>query len=193
MKDFFSFLPAVTYPLDDNVKKVVDITVTAIITQYKINSTTVIWKKEINDGDTPQILSAEVYSDPSHYWTIMYMNNVINPYTDWYMTQTQLDMYIKKKYGLDKYDKLRHLEWYNDSDETYHEMDDIETAEFMPELIKKQNGDSTHRFPHNARAVTNVYWETRKNAQRKFIQIISPHYINKFIELFDQTINRYES
>lgn len=185
MKDFFAYFPTTEYALDEHKKKVVDITVTAIVMRYKIDSSVVLWKKEVQDGDTPVSLSRDIYSDPAYYWTILYINNIINPYTDWYMTQTQLETYVKRKYGSD-FDKIKHLEWYDSVKDESIIMDDVDRAIQEPKL-------GTIEFPHNARAVTNVAWERRLNMERKFIQVISPQYIVKFEDMFNNAMNGFDA
>lgn len=54
---------------------------------------------EIEEGDTPEIIAEKVYGDSGAGWIIVYANQILDPQFDWPLTDKQLQVYIKNKYG----------------------------------------------------------------------------------------------
>lgn len=180
MIDFFSGFPSVPYSQDGFYKEAANIAIGEVMVHNKIDSSYILWKKELFDDDTPVSVSDEVYHDTQYYWTILYVNNIINPYTDWYMSQSEHEDYVQRKYG-DKY-ALHHFERRELNKDPVN-LDDIETAY---ELAKWQSHQpqSLYIFP-----VTNLDYERNINDARRTITIISPKFIGEFAEEFRKIVS----
>ncbi len=55
-------------------------------------------KYYINDGETPDIISAKTYNKSDYHWCILLANNITNMYTQWPKTSQQLEDHLVKKY-----------------------------------------------------------------------------------------------
>ena len=53
----------------------------------------------IKDGERADIVSYNVYGDPTLDWVIYLINNVVDPYKDWPMTDHDFTRYMEKKYN----------------------------------------------------------------------------------------------
>lgn len=179
MIDFFSHFPAVAYDVDGFHKKAANIAIGEILVHNKIDTSYILWKRELFDGDTPVSVSDNVYGDTQFYWTILYINNIINPYTDWYMSQSEHELYVARKYE-DKHG-LHHFE--RRIGEEIAIVDDVEHA---IELNKWKNHlpQGLYIFP-----VTNLEYERALNDLRRTITIISPKFINEFAEEFRKAVS----
>ena len=63
----------------------------------------------IKDWESPENIAYKLYGSCDYAWIILLANNIINPYTDWLLTNDELDEYISNKYG-DKASDIHHYE-----------------------------------------------------------------------------------
>jgi len=54
---------------------------------------------EIKEGERPDTIAHEYYGDARYAWLVYLSNEIYDPYYDWYLSQTDFDKYIAKKYG----------------------------------------------------------------------------------------------
>ena len=52
----------------------------------------------LTDGDTPENISHRLYDTPSFFWVVLMVNDAINPYYDFSLSNVSLENYTKKKY-----------------------------------------------------------------------------------------------
>lgn len=52
----------------------------------------------INDSDRPEYLAYRLYGSVEYFWVLLVCNNIINPYSEWIMSQESLYEYCKQKY-----------------------------------------------------------------------------------------------
>lgn len=52
----------------------------------------------IINEQTPEELSDELYGDVQYYWTLLYINKIINPFTDWVIPSELMEEYVVAKY-----------------------------------------------------------------------------------------------
>ena len=58
----------------------------------------------VKNGARPEQVSYEVYGDERYYWVVLQVNDIVDYYNEWPMSNYELDEYIKGKYG---YPRLR--------------------------------------------------------------------------------------
>jgi hypothetical protein len=63
------------------------------------NESTVFYKYQISDGDTPEILASKYYGNSNRHWIILLANNITDPTYDWPLTYTNFSSYVENKYG----------------------------------------------------------------------------------------------
>jgi hypothetical protein len=56
-------------------------------------------KYKIKGNDRPDNVAYEIYNDSSLDWVILLANNIVNIQTEWPLTQTSFDTYLRTKYG----------------------------------------------------------------------------------------------
>ena len=54
---------------------------------------------ELKDGERIEHVSFELYRNVEFYWTILLINDVIDPYHDWLMSAEDLRNFVIQKYG----------------------------------------------------------------------------------------------
>lgn len=63
------------------------------------NESTVFYKYQVSDGDTPEILASKYYGNSNRHWIILLANNITDPTYDWPLTYSNFSSYVENKYG----------------------------------------------------------------------------------------------
>jgi len=56
------------------------------------------YTEDLNDAERPDQLAAREYNQPTLHWMTMLVNDVVNPYHDWVMTDKTLENFVTTKY-----------------------------------------------------------------------------------------------
>lgn len=110
---YFSKFPYLLYTLDDGktYQLTTDIFRRSAFINNVIQNISFYDEYDVQDGETPEIISDKFYGNSSYHWIIMMANNVIDPVLDWPMTYNQL-----VKYSEEKYDNIYAVHHYEDAD-----------------------------------------------------------------------------
>ena len=63
------------------------------------NNTSSFYDYVIKDDLRPDQVAGLYYDDPNLVWLIFLMNNIIDPYYDWPLTDAQFDLFMETEYG----------------------------------------------------------------------------------------------
>jgi hypothetical protein len=101
MARYFNFFPKTLY-VKPNESVDADL-VTNIVSRFGFESsfkdnTSIFYKYEIRDGDTPEIIAGKIYGDPEKHWIILNYNDIIDSNYDWPLEQRTLIKFIDEKY-----------------------------------------------------------------------------------------------
>jgi hypothetical protein len=61
-------------------------------------NSSLFYKYEMRDGDTPEIIASKYYDDPYRYWLFLYSNNIMDPQWDLVLSTKLFDVYLESKY-----------------------------------------------------------------------------------------------
>lgn len=171
---FFTYQGSTQYPIDSDTYKMTDITNTAIISNF---NNSILQSVSVN-GRSPEQMADDIYGDSSLFWTILYINNVVDPFIDWYMTDSQLYSYCIRIYGESNIYKTRYFK-------------NISTGEYI-------SGDSASIFftmqsnnqdlPEYITAITNYNHEELKNIKKSQVKIIPKSYISRFVDDYKKAL-----
>lgn len=103
----------------------------------------------IKDWESPENIAYKLYGSCEYVWVILLCNDIINPFTDWLLTNEELEELIAQKYG-DKANAVHH-----------YELNGIVYTEKMP----------------NAIVVTNAQYEYDKNEKKRKIKVLPANVI----------------
>lgn len=123
------------------------------------NTTEVFVEYELMDGDRPEIIAHKVYGSVNYHWVVLLMNDIVNPYYDWVMSDTELEKFIDKQYGVVNRNALHH---YVDTD----------GEEITDEGNIVQLAGTRKYF------VSNLQNEIECNDAKRKIKILDPKYLN---------------
>jgi hypothetical protein len=91
-------LPRVRYITPQGFKEVSDITATFKVLPKVIEEGAYPINVAVPETDRPEVFAHRVYGDPKMHWVILNMNNMVNPYYDWVLSQQSFDNMMEEKY-----------------------------------------------------------------------------------------------
>ncbi len=116
---YFSKFPALYYPLPfaNGVKSVLcrNILRRCALAKDMANSDAIYIQYDIKDGERPEHIADRLYGDPELHWLILFANNIIDPYNEWYKSSSVFTEYVHKKYNsislffTDMSDKMKYI------------------------------------------------------------------------------------
>lgn len=101
MSTLFQKYPLLSYTSNGVTKPIVDITRRAIIVSKFKEESAAFVTYTIADGERPEDVSLKFYGTPNYHWIILAYNDIVDPYYDWPMSQTQLDAFLSIKFAQD--------------------------------------------------------------------------------------------
>jgi hypothetical protein len=157
------------------------------------------YEYELSYGETAESLSYKLYGSHDHWWILYAINNIIDPFYDWLMTDEEVDRYVELAYG----DKSNDIHHYADESQktfickTFGTIITAETEaqcvtlgglwEYDPEsiLTLSENNAEETLLP-----VTNHEHETNKNMTKLNIAVVPASHINQiYAELGAEVAN----
>lgn len=170
----FKYHKEVDYAIDGEIHRMTNLTKSNLI----LNRDKTLLQSIRVDSRTPEQIAHEIYGDAKLFWTILFVNNIIDPFTEWYMPVDQLYDFCKDKYGEDKmYDVIYFMDRSNKQvitgDDADRFFDMINNNQILPENI-----DGVTYFEH----------EQTINENRNVISIIPKANISKFVEMYKKVL-----
>ena len=175
---FFRKFGSIPYALDGYNKTVTNILTAALPRRSTVDETYIFQRYKVASGQTPEAVADELYQLPQDFWTILVINDIVNPYLDWPMSDEEVEIYTVKvhgdPYGIHHYTWLETGKWLDEVDEAFWRS---QPPEDLPELIHP---------------VTNLEHEINVNNEKRDIIVITPRYISQFIESFNKALEGKE-
>jgi hypothetical protein len=163
---YFEKFPQIVYSLDNGTTNFVitDIFRRVIAKTESLTTATAYDDYDIQDGDTPEIVSDKVYNTVDLYWTILIANQILDPRWDWPVASNALSQYITDKYGVGNENGIHH---YVNTD-----------------------GDIVHSSYAGVKSsVTNTMYEDGLNEAKRRISLIKPQHLQQFLSSFSGLLN----
>ena len=101
MAHYFKYFPTTEYDIDKSNSNLLltDVTKRFTIKDTLTNRGAIYYKYQVKDSDRPDIVAEKLYGDGTLDWIILLINDIVDPYYDWPLTQSNLEKFIAKKYG----------------------------------------------------------------------------------------------
>lgn len=178
---YFQYFDTVVYDQDGIVQEAVNIVQAVQPANLNLSDFYIFQKYQIQSGEIPESVSQKLYKTTDHFWTLLVINNIVNPYLDWPMSDDQVELYTAKKYGAGNEYNVNHYEWTGtDSHKAGMPLDSIDSAAAgagtLPGLGSKYV------------AFTNLAWENLVNQGKKAIIVINPLVIANFVEAYNNAL-----
>lgn len=100
---YFSKFPLVKYPIKDGdtfrFAYARNLLRRVVLSDGLKSSDSAFIEYNIKDGERPEHIAEKLYGDPTFHWLVLLTNDIIDPYYDWYKSESALQDFIQKKYG----------------------------------------------------------------------------------------------
>lgn len=134
----------------------------------------------VKDGERPDTIAMDFYSDPGLDWIIMIINNIKNLYNDWPMTQPVFINYLNAQY--DDYKSIHH---YETVEQKYNGEIILPGGLEVGEAYRFVTPDGNTLTAEESRGpVDNYVYELRKNDKKREILVLRPALVDEFVEIF---------
>lgn len=162
---YFTNFPPIIHSINDSLnvdksqhliqKLLVDITVNVRIRKEVFRDITLFEEYDIQDGETPDIISHKLYGTSQYHWVVMLANDMYNYALDFPMHNDVLEKYVIDKYSLDHVYDVHHWEL---------------------------NGLIVNPYTPGSTPISNIAYETRQNDLKRRIKIIHPSLIDNLVK-----------
>lgn len=96
---YFNEFPYIRYEFpDSNIRLIKNLSIRPAVVDDFFDERSNFETYTIQDGDTPETLSYDIFGEVDLHWAIMLPNNILNLYNDWPKTTNQFDKYLIAKY-----------------------------------------------------------------------------------------------
>ena len=154
--EYFSSFPQIVYN-SDTIK---NITVRLDFLNRIKNNAALFQYFILQTGQRPEDIAYAYYGDPNLYWIVLWMNDVVDPYYGWLLTDTQVYNYALQKY--------------TDIGATHHYEASTNAKLPIGTIV-----DQYYLFPKVA--ITNLAYEQAENEKKRKIKILQGTYINQVL------------
>lgn len=164
--------PSINYGFGKNDhKELVNFCVGILVERLNISNKLLFRPYNVQETDTPEIIANEVYEDPEYWWTILLVNDIINPFSQWIRPTTILSNSIVGD------DVLHFL-----NVDTGYICDDIDDKQFREWMATGVT------LPEHINAIRKSTWESDQNNKRFKINLINPDYIEVFVDEYEHAL-----
>lgn len=173
---FFRKFKTIPYELDGYSKEAMNIITASVVKHFNVDKSFVYQRYVVQAGASPESLAYDLYGDADKYWTILFVNGIVDPFVDWPMEPDVLEKWVEAKYGdVNKIIDFR----------------DVTTGDLLDDVAKKDMFDlieDGQPIPNNISPITALAHEMEINQRKGEIVVIVPRYINNFIDMFNRSI-----
>lgn len=179
---YFSYFPRIYYNFNVGGKEslitVKDIALNVRVRKEVLENITLYDEYDIEDGETPDIISERLYGKPYYHWTILLVNQRYDHLRDFPMKQVDLERHVTEKYGEGhEYDQhvlngVLHFE--DELGIIRTKLDPIDFAVLFP-------GKDYDQHYLNLETISNYEHESRLNESKRRIKVLNPQIIDKTV------------
>lgn len=149
-----------------------------ILTEYK-SQVTIFNEITVRDGERPEDIATAFYNNPFYNWTVLVANDIVDVYSQWPRSITQLQDFINQKYDNPQATKHHVTTEVKDAkNNIIVEAGKVVASNYQ---VSYYNGTTTVTATPVV-SVSNEQFEFQENAKKARIQIIKPQIIEDFVE-----------
>ena len=149
-----------------------------ILIEYK-SQVTIFNEITVQDGERPEDVATAFYNNPFYNWTVLVANDIVDVYSQWPRSITQLQDFINQKYDNPQATKHHVTTEVKDAkNNIIVEAGKVVASNYQ---VSYYNGTTTVTATPVV-SVSNEQFEFEENAKKSRIQIIKPNIIEDFVE-----------
>ena len=177
---YFKNLPKIQYDIEGNgnLKLVPDI-FRRIKVRSKIRDNFMLFDKyDVENGESAEDVAYKIYGEASLHWVVLLTNDIINPYYEWPLGDYAFQQFVYDKYS--NPEQIHHYEVTQSSGTQKPEG----PGDYWSNKIEV-NSDYV-----GAEAVSNIEYERRLQDDKRQIKVLSPEYLQMFLNEYKKLIRR---
>ena len=128
-------------------------------------------------GDTPEMIAYKHFGSTDYFWIICLMNDVVDRFYDWPLTDQAFEEYVKQKY--ENPGAIHHYEKAQSSGATTQQ-----GPGNFDHVVEVNSTDA------DAQSVSNYEYELRLQDQKRQIKLLDKSYLNDFVAEFERLVQR---
>ena len=128
-------------------------------------------------GDTPEMIAYKHFGSTDYFWIICLMNDVVDRFYDWPLTDQAFEEYVKQKY--ENPGAIHHYEKVQSSGATTQQ-----GPGNFDHVVEVNSTDA------DAQSVSNYEYEQRLQDQKRQIKLLDKAYLNDFVAEFERLVQR---
>ena len=194
MSRYFNKFPTLFYPQGDNFKLAVDILRRVGFNESFKNNFNASIEYIVKDGEKPENIAAKFYGTPNLVWIIFLMNDIIDPYHDWALSDRQLEDFITEKHGETGGNDIGQVRL-KDSGIIIDIDDPLLFEDGAPFLMEGGLLEGEWLLVHDIDEVegevitlSNRQVEIENNEKKRRIQLLKPRFVEEAIQQLEQKI-----
>ena len=157
-----------------------------VLTEFK-SQVTIFNEITVRDGERPEDIATAFYNNPFYNWTVLIANDVVDVYSQWPRSITQLQDFINQKYDNPQATKHHVTTEVKDAkNNIIVEAGKVVASNYQ---ISYYNGSTTVTATPVV-SVSNEQFEFEENAKKAQIQIIKPQIIEDFVENYYSILSK---
>ena len=157
-----------------------------ILTEFK-SQVTIFNEITVRDGERPEDIATAFYNNPFYNWTVLVANDIVDVYSQWPRSITQLQDFINQKYDNPQATKHHVTTEVKDAkNNVIVEAGKVVASNYQ---ISYYNGSTTVTATPVV-SVSNEQFEFEENAKKARIQIIKPQLIEDFVENYYSILSK---
>ena len=157
-----------------------------ILTEFK-SQVTIFNEITVQDGERPEDVATAFYNNPFYNWTVLVANDIVDVYSQWPRSITQLQDFINQKYDNPQATKHHVTTEVKDAkNNVIVEAGKVVASNYQ---ISYYNGSTTVTATPVV-SVSNEQFEFEENAKKARIQIIKPQLIEDFVENYYSILSK---
>ena len=161
---------------DGNPKIVTDLMTRVKVREKVINEMSLYDKYDVPSGERPEDTAFKHFGSAEYHWVVLMTNNITDAYYDWPMSEQDFETFLRDKYA--EPDGTHHYELTQSSGKT--KANGPDDYSYLIEVNSTASG---------AQNVSNRQFEQRLQDKRRQIQLLSPAYLNTFLEEFNELVS----
>ena len=195
---FFKAMPRIGYKIDGKSVSTKDI-FRRVGLDRQVNSRLALESYYVKDGETPEVLAKLLYNNVYYHWILLVVNDIVNPYEEWPLSERELKDYVTDKYGAgNEYNDHHYIineavrKELVDSNigEGYVSVRDENAEYFIEQTDTIVDYDSAKIASGEYKSVSNYDYEVKLNDEKRQIFILLPKYVNEFVTQYNKLMGR---
>lgn len=155
----------------------------------------------VKDEDSLESLSDKLYGSPSHYWTFLVVNDIVDPFSEWVKESDIVEKFAAKKYlngrQLKKTDGTTTTIPFSSGIGGIHHFININTGRVCDDVedafYREKYALDPKSIGKNIIPITNLGYEKELDIERREISIVAKNFILDFEEDFSKMLSRGRS